>query len=299
MAEFSPAFGAGQGIGQLIAALIARRGQQQFRQQPIGQVLGFPGVAPSVPTPGPIQGPPNIGPTVPIASPVTGRGGVMTAPTPPLAFPTAPAALQPLASRPVGDIMRLSRALGEPTTRDLLGASGISRTPGSMLEFDEKTGEFSIRSGAKEVPAQTANILLRQKDIANKKSIGDWRAAVEKRLERGQLTREEALALRADSDLLGFMLDPEFDLLGDTIKSQLESQALAAINRLQQRGVKVLTGSRAKKSEAAPPTPTAPSRPAATGTGGLEARWNAIKAANPALTDIQVDAQLAIEEASK
>lgn len=343
--DLGPSYGAGQGLGQLLAALIARSSQQPFRQQPLGTALGFPAQPPTIPTPNilqtnpaplpgaPLQPRPVMGPTMPIASPIEGPGGVMTAMPPPMTYPTAPAAMQPLMGKPVGDIMQLSKALGEPTMRDLMGTMGVSRSPGSNLEYDEATGEFKIKAGAKQVPTQSANVILRQKDIKDKKKIEQWKHAIEKRLGRGQLAKEEAIALRADSELLGFMLDPEFDMLNDTMKTQLQAQATAAINRLQQRGVKVFTGSRARSTAPAAQEPVrkADSKSYMEKTSeyyadqekkgwpegdAIEAgdtddqpagkdrnasrmqRYTEIKAKNPTLTDEQIAAQIAIEEES-
>lgn len=283
-----------ESLGTLIPLILAIKHKQQIdqtRNQPLGQALGYP----SAPTTAPMQGPMQPGPFA--------EG--MTAPRPMLptgqtGYPTAPAQLQPLMSKSVRDVSSLKDALGEPTMRDLFGAMGINRTPGSTLEWDDATQGFKIKTGTTGVRSQDANVIIRQKDTKNKANLQDWRDAVEKRLARGQLSKEEGLAMRADSDLLKFMLDPQFDELDDTIKTQLQSQATAAINRLQQRGVKVFTGERARKTApGAAPAGAPAGTPTPPPAKSPEQRFNDIKAKNPTLTDQQIYAQMAIEEAGQ
>lgn len=291
-------------IGGLLPLILGFKKMQQqkaFQAQPLGTALGYEGTPNTVPTPGPMRDMPGMGATMPTATPTTGPDGSMTG-TQSLQFLGAPPQTQPLLSQPVRSIMNLKNALGDTQMTNILAAMGVGRGQADAMQLEMgEDGSFRIKPGTKAVSSRNANVILRQGDLKNKKNLQGWRDAVESRLKRGQLAREETIALRADSDLLNFMLDPNFDMLDDTVKQQLTSQATAAINRLQQRGVKAFTGAREKALGAGTPTNAAPTvqSPAPVKGNGLEARWNAIKAKNPGLSDDEVDAQLAVDEASQ
>lgn len=283
----NPLASAIESIGQFAPMLLAykkAKDMQAFKQRTLGDVLGFP------------QGQ--------MLSPIPAQGPVTEAGVPPITpmipsgtYPTAPAAMQPLMSKSVADIEKLSNALG-PQMTNIFGGLGIGRglSDSMQLQYNPDTKSFEIAPGTKNVSSKNANVIIRQEDVKNKRDISSWRDAVEKRLAKGQLAREEAIALRADSDLLGLVSSSNFDMLDPIIQGQLQSQAVAAINRLKDRGIKVYTGERAPKT-----TPNQPSTPAVPAPKVYDpaVRFNEIKASNPSLTDQQIYAQMAIEEASK
>ena len=298
----TPYYDAGQGVGALIAAALAHNHKQALLKQQLGTVLGLPGVAPSAPMPFSLSdmGGPYSNPTMTVAPPVTSRNGVMAAPTPPNAFPSAPEPLRPLMAQPVDNLAKLDAVLGKNSVMTkILTGMGVGGE-GMQLEMGAD-GSFHLKGGPGPVSTKTASVLMRQEDLKQKKNVQDWHAAVEARLKRGQLSNDERIALSADRDLLGLLNSPNFDMMDDTIKTQLQSQATAAINRLQQRGVKVLTGSRAKAAGVDTPTaPPATKASVSTPTAKTpEQRFTEIKAANPTMTDQSIYAQMAIEEASK
>lgn len=296
---FASAISSGSGLLALALALKQRNDRMKFQSQPLGSALGYTPEQPKptmVPAPGPVRGM-SPGPLTPTMAPMNGMDGMMA--TPNLGFLGAPPQAQPLLGRSVADFVKLKDALGETQTTNLLASMGLGRgqADAMQLEYDEKSGTFNVRPGTGAVSARNANVILRQKDIASKQDLSKWREAVERRMAKAQLTREEALSLKADSDLLGFMLSPQFDLMDDTIKQQYEAQALAAVNRLQQRGVKVYTGSRSpgKTPPAAAPAPTPAPKPAF----DAAARINQLKTEHPDWSDMQIYAQVAIEEAGQ
>lgn len=290
-------------IGQFLPLLLAfkkAQAEKQFQAQPLGTALGYPNAPVNAPTPGPIASMPGVGPTIPTASPANFLGDNITA-KPNTTFTGAPAGAQPLLAQPVSTLAKLRAALGDQQTTNLMSSLGLGKKFSSDtmdLEYDPETGSFKIPEGKTNVSPKSANIILRQKDIANKKDLTVWRDTVEKRLSKGQLTREENISLRADADLLNFMVSPQFDLMDDTLKEQFKSQAAAAINRLQQRGVNAFTGSRKTAMDATKTKPKAAPALTTPPPKSPETRFNEIKAQNPTLTDQQIYAQMAIEEAS-
>lgn len=301
-----------QSFGQflpLVLGIKKMREQNAFRSKPLGQVLGFENV-PAAGT-GPIT--PS---TTPIPTSMPSMNPLSVRPTPELmgartipdrpSFPSAPAPMQPLLSRSVRDMMSLKDTLGDTQLTNLLGAMGISKNqPDTMeLEYDPVTGSFKVKEGLKGVSTKAANTILRQGDLKNKEDINKWREAAEARLRRGQITREEQVALRSDLGLLDLMVSPNFDLMDDTTKSFITSNAVAAINRLKQRGVTVFTGKRADATTPTGGTPAAAPKPAAAQPVptpkpfNAEARIVELKAQHPDWTDQQIYAQVAIEEES-
>lgn len=296
----SPFAQIGGGIADLIPLILGAKmlkDKMTADQSPIGSILGYPKAPTDVPTPGPIASMGRSGTTVPIGQPNMGADGMMTAVKPPLSYPTAPAAIQPLLSQPLKNLSSLRHALGDTQMTSILASLGIGKGGDTMqLQWDPDKQSFSFMPGVTKVTSKNANVILRQKDINSKQDLGKWRDAVEQRLKRGQMSREEMISMGADRDMLNFMLSPQFDLVDDTLKQHFQSQATAAVNRLQQRGVKVFTGERARKAGGTPaaPAPLAPT-PGDTRAQRMK-RYNEIKTQNPTLTDDQIAAQIAIEE---
>lgn len=280
-----------QGGGSLIQGMR----QHQMNRRTLGDVLGYPQQA-GLAKPNMMLTPADTRPAY--AKDVFGPQVPMGAPGRPT-FVGAPTALQPILGSTVRDFSRLSNSIGDTNLRALIGGiNPKSAFDENSLFFNPADNTFGLspQPGAIPTSPRKAGVIQRQTslnaDIKNKERLMAWRNAAEARMRRGGVSKEMMSGLKNDLDLLDLRLNEGFEDMDQTSQDFVNSNIAAALSRLQRFGVNPTKEVTRKTQDVYGKKSAAPIDP-------RQQRFNALKAEYPTMSDDELMALMAMEEAGK